>query len=236
MPLPPLPDSAVILGAHAADWRDAVRARRARAGRAPARPRAEYAERMIGVIEEFGAYIVIAPGLALAHARPGPDVLARRASPSSRSPSPVAFGHPHNDPVRVVHRPRASSNAEEHVRVGRRARQRVQRQRHRRPHRARDLAPTRCAACWASTRRRAAEARRSAHEDRRDLRCRHRHVGILKVNAERVLERLGLEADVIATDLASVAVAAADAQVILTSTSSPSSSHGDRARPTPTSS
>jgi PTS system ascorbate-specific IIB component len=40
---------------------------------------------------------------------------------------------------------------------------------------------------------------------------------ILKVNAERALDRLGLSADVSASDLASVAVAAADAQVILTS-------------------
>lgn len=40
---------------------------------------------------------------------------------------------------------------------------------------------------------------------------------ILKVNAERVLDRLDIEADVTASDVASVAVAAADAQVILTS-------------------
>ncbi|MBT2500348.1 PTS sugar transporter subunit IIB [Agromyces sp. ISL-38] len=41
---------------------------------------------------------------------------------------------------------------------------------------------------------------------------------ILKVNAERALARLGLTADVSASDLAGVADAAADAQVILTST------------------
>jgi ascorbate PTS system EIIB component len=41
---------------------------------------------------------------------------------------------------------------------------------------------------------------------------------ILKVNAERALSRLGLSAEVSASDLASVADAAADAQVILTST------------------
>lgn len=40
---------------------------------------------------------------------------------------------------------------------------------------------------------------------------------ILKVNAERALERLDLSADVDASDLAGIAVAAADAQVILTS-------------------
>lgn len=40
---------------------------------------------------------------------------------------------------------------------------------------------------------------------------------ILKVNAERALERLDLSADVDASDLAGIAAAAADAQVILTS-------------------
>ncbi|MBM7829995.1 PTS system ascorbate-specific IIB component [Agromyces cerinus] len=40
---------------------------------------------------------------------------------------------------------------------------------------------------------------------------------ILKVNAERALDRLGLTADVDASDLAGIATAAADAQVILTS-------------------
>ena len=40
---------------------------------------------------------------------------------------------------------------------------------------------------------------------------------ILKVNAERVLAKLGLEADVTAADISSVRTAAADAQVILTS-------------------
>ncbi|WP_395243769.1 PTS sugar transporter subunit IIB [Agromyces sp. MMS24-K17] len=41
---------------------------------------------------------------------------------------------------------------------------------------------------------------------------------ILKVNAERALERRGLDADVSAADLAGVAAAAADAQIVLTST------------------
>ncbi|KRC52196.1 PTS ascorbate transporter subunit IIB [Leifsonia sp. Root227] len=41
--------------------------------------------------------------------------------------------------------------------------------------------------------------------------------GILKVNAERVLKRLDIDADVTASDLASLATAASNAQVILTS-------------------
>ncbi|MBF4574487.1 PTS sugar transporter subunit IIB [Herbiconiux sp. VKM Ac-1786] len=40
---------------------------------------------------------------------------------------------------------------------------------------------------------------------------------ILRVNAVRALERLDIEADVSASDVAGVGVAAADAQVILTS-------------------
>ncbi|WP_350347353.1 PTS sugar transporter subunit IIA [Agromyces sp. G08B096] len=112
MPLPPLPDTAVALGAEAADWRAAVRL----AGRALNRSgatKAEYVERMIAVIEEFGAYVVIAPGLALAHARPGADVVREGLAVVTLA-TPVAFGHPHNDPVRVV-LGLAVSNAEEHV-------------------------------------------------------------------------------------------------------------------------
>ncbi|MFP3464394.1 PTS sugar transporter subunit IIB [Leifsonia sp. M321 24_2] len=41
--------------------------------------------------------------------------------------------------------------------------------------------------------------------------------GILKVNAERVLDRLGIDADVTASDAAHIDEAAADAQVVLTS-------------------
>jgi ascorbate PTS system EIIB component len=40
---------------------------------------------------------------------------------------------------------------------------------------------------------------------------------ILKVNAERVLRKLGLEAEVVAADVSTVTVVADDAQVILTS-------------------
>ncbi|NNC13032.1 PTS sugar transporter subunit IIA [Planctomonas sp. JC2975] len=100
MSLPPLPDSAIDLGVHAADWRAAVRFAGSALRRSGA-TRDSYTERMIQVIDEFGAYIVIAPGLALAHARPGPDVLADGLSVVTLA-TPVSFGHPHNDPVRVV--------------------------------------------------------------------------------------------------------------------------------------
>lgn len=41
--------------------------------------------------------------------------------------------------------------------------------------------------------------------------------GILKVNAERVLKRLDIDADVTASDIAGLATAASNAQIILTS-------------------
>ena len=56
---------------------------------------------MIQVIEEFGAYIVIAPGLALAHARPGPDGNSDELSEVTLD-EPVVFGPPHNNPDSVV--------------------------------------------------------------------------------------------------------------------------------------
>jgi PTS system ascorbate-specific IIA component len=100
MPLPPLPDEAVVLGATASSWRDALRL----AGGALVASEAAtdpYTDAMIGLVEEHGPYIVISPGLAFAHARPGPAVLRDGLSVVTLE-SPVTFGHPHNDPVRVV--------------------------------------------------------------------------------------------------------------------------------------
>lgn len=100
MPLPPLPLDAITIGARVGDWRAAVAAAGAALERSGATT-SGYTERMIGVIDEFGAYIVIAPGLALAHARPGPDVFADGLSVVTLA-EPVAFGHPNNDPVSVI--------------------------------------------------------------------------------------------------------------------------------------
>lgn len=100
MPLPPLPESAIVIGAHAADWRAAVTlAGDALAASGAARP--EYSQEMIRMIDEHGPYVVIAPGLALAHARPGPEVLADGLSVVTLA-EPVSFGHPYNDPVKVI--------------------------------------------------------------------------------------------------------------------------------------
>ncbi|MEB0201809.1 PTS sugar transporter subunit IIA [Cryobacterium sp. 5I3] len=100
MQLPDLPLTAIAIGIHVADWRAAVTA----AGDGLVRSGSTgpgYTKRMIDVIDEFGAYVVIAPGLALAHARPGSDVIGEGLSVVTLA-EPVAFGHPHNDPVSVV--------------------------------------------------------------------------------------------------------------------------------------
>lgn len=100
MSLPPLPESAIVIGAHATDWRAAVTL----AGEALATSGAAklgYSREMIRMIEEHGPYVVIAPGLALAHARPGPEVI-RDGLAIVTLAEPVNFGHPHNDPVSVV--------------------------------------------------------------------------------------------------------------------------------------
>lgn len=98
--LPPLADRAIVLQARADDWRDAVRL----AGDALVDcgcATTEYTEAMVRMVDDHGPYIVIAPGLALAHARPGPEVRRDGLSVVTLA-TPVSFGHAHNDPVRVV--------------------------------------------------------------------------------------------------------------------------------------
>ncbi len=95
-----LPDSAITIGARAADWREAVQA----AGQALVASGATtdaYTDEMIATVEALGPYIVIAPGIALAHSRPSPAV--RHAGMSLVTLArPVEFGHRTNDPVSLV--------------------------------------------------------------------------------------------------------------------------------------
>ncbi len=60
----------------------------------------EYIEGMIRTIEELGAYAVIAPGVALPHARPEDGALKVGFSVVILK-SPVNFGSP-NDPVKII--------------------------------------------------------------------------------------------------------------------------------------
>ncbi|MFE0476855.1 PTS sugar transporter subunit IIA [Streptomyces sp. NPDC058947] len=91
---------AVRLGVHSPDWRAAIRA----AGQAlvdDGVSTADYTTQMIDNVEENGPYIVIAPGVAFAHARPSPAVL-RTGMSWIRLREPVRFGHDTNDPVSLV--------------------------------------------------------------------------------------------------------------------------------------
>lgn len=95
-----LPTTAIRIGADAADWRAAVRA----SGEALVASEATepaYTDEMIATVEQLGPYIVIAPGIALAHSRPSPAV-HRAAMSVVTLRRPVEFGHKQNDPVRLV--------------------------------------------------------------------------------------------------------------------------------------
>lgn len=91
---------AVHLYVPAEDWRSAVIA----AGELLVQTGAtepEYTDSMLATIDEHGPYIVIAPGFALAHARP--DASVKRTGLSFvRLANPVEFGAGANDPVTIV--------------------------------------------------------------------------------------------------------------------------------------
>jgi len=60
-----------------------------------------YIGEMIQTIKDMGAYIVISPGIAFAHARP--SKLVKKDSVSLVTlKTPVEFGHKQNDPVSVL--------------------------------------------------------------------------------------------------------------------------------------
>jgi len=95
-----LSDDAIVLGAEASDWRAAVRLAGA-ALTATGSTTDEYTAEMIRAVEDLGPYIVIAPGIALAHSRPSPAVVKTGISWVSLT-EPIEFGHAANDPVRLV--------------------------------------------------------------------------------------------------------------------------------------
>ena len=61
----------------------------------------DYTSEMIAAVDKLGPYIVIAPGLAIAHSRPSPAVLRAGLSWVTLD-EPVNFGHKKNDPVSLV--------------------------------------------------------------------------------------------------------------------------------------
>jgi ascorbate PTS system EIIA or EIIAB component len=60
-----------------------------------------YGSAMIEMIKSEGPYVVIAPGIALPHARPS-NLVHRTELSMLLLREPVAFGHPENDPVTMV--------------------------------------------------------------------------------------------------------------------------------------
>lgn len=109
-----LPDEAFALDVEAKDWREAIRLSGARLEAAGFATPA-YTEAMIETVEKMGPYIVIAPGLALAHSRPSQEVLETGLS-WVRLSTPVEFGNPDNDPVSLVIG-LAGRNEDEHIQV-----------------------------------------------------------------------------------------------------------------------
>jgi mannitol/fructose-specific phosphotransferase system IIA component (Ntr-type) len=82
------------------DWEDAIRAvGQLLVADDAVEPR--FVDAMIRVAHEFGPYIVVAPGIALPHARPEDGV--KRASIGMMTLArPVEFGNEENDPVSLV--------------------------------------------------------------------------------------------------------------------------------------
>jgi len=82
------------------DWEGAIRA----AGKllvADGAVEERFVEAMIRVAKEFGPYIVVAPGIALPHARPEDGVI-KPSIAIVRLSTPVDFGNEQNDPVYLV--------------------------------------------------------------------------------------------------------------------------------------
>jgi PTS system ascorbate-specific IIA component len=79
------------------------------------RAKPEYIDSMLEAIEKFGPYIVIAPGIALAHGKPGDGVISTGLSLLVIH-EPVEFKHSENDPVQLVFG-LAATDHESHIEV-----------------------------------------------------------------------------------------------------------------------
>lgn len=95
-----LDERLVQLEVEASDWEDAVRK--------SARPLVElgmategYVDDIVRGVRALGPYVVIAPGVALPHARPESGALAPALGVVTLA-RPVPFGSPENDPVRFL--------------------------------------------------------------------------------------------------------------------------------------
>lgn len=106
------PVTVARVGRHAGDWRAAVREACAPLVDAGAVTDG-YPDRCVAMVEDHGPYIVLAPGIALAHARPTDGVHAAGLAAVTLA-EPVEFGHEANDPVDLLFA-FGSPDADQHV-------------------------------------------------------------------------------------------------------------------------
>jgi len=95
-----LAEGSILVRAQASNWKQALEL----AGSAleqSHRTTSEYTKAMVAAFEELGPYMVIAPGIALAHARPSGAVLSTGLALVTLS-EPISFGNTANDPVSLV--------------------------------------------------------------------------------------------------------------------------------------
>jgi len=90
----------IQLNVEVEDWEGAVRAG-GKLLRVSGKCVPEYVDAMVRTVKEMGPYMVLAPGLALAHARPEDGTLEVGLSLVTLK-TPVAFGSKVNDPVDLV--------------------------------------------------------------------------------------------------------------------------------------
>ena len=95
-----LTENTIMLKVPVSNWKDAI----VKAGELLVKVGAvepRYIEAMIKFKQKFGPYIVIAPGIALPHARPE-DGVKRTCLSLITLKKPVEFGNKDNDPVDLV--------------------------------------------------------------------------------------------------------------------------------------
>jgi mannitol operon transcriptional antiterminator len=95
-----IPAERIALDVEASDWQEAIRiSGKSLADTKIVEPR--YIEAMIKTAEELGPYIVIAPQIALPHARPEDGALGTGLS-LVKLRTPLDFGHSDHDPVTLI--------------------------------------------------------------------------------------------------------------------------------------
>lgn len=95
-----LDSDTIIVGATVNDWKEAIH-RAALPLEAKGWITENYPRQIIRLVESLGPYIVVAPGIAFAHARPEHGV-NRLCMSLLTLAKPVTFGSEVNDPVQIV--------------------------------------------------------------------------------------------------------------------------------------